>query len=98
MIFDGLIFRYILDSSIKDVFVHCQRLLYIEEVSTCSAGHANGRFDLYILIEQTVRFRDVKFDEGVLILDLKNTEPVEKRKAANSAKDLQQSATSSIDW
>lgn len=51
-----------------------------------------------ITIEQTVRFRDVKFDEGVLILDLKNTEPVEKRKDADSAKALQQNATSTIDW
>lgn len=49
-----------------------------------------------IQVEQTIRFNDIKFEDGVLILDLENTTPVETRKAGKSAKDLR--GNSSLDF
>lgn len=48
-------------------------------------------------IEQTVRFREIKLDDGVLILDLENTMPVESRKAGKSARALQGNDGFSVD-
>lgn len=48
-------------------------------------------------IEQTVRFKDIKFVDGVLILDLENTVPVEIRKAGKSTRTLQGNDAFSFD-
>lgn len=50
-----------------------------------------------IIVEQTVRFQDIKFAEGVLILDLGNTTPVVMRKVTKSATDLQGNDKNRVD-
>lgn len=45
-------------------------------------------FHYKLNVENTVRFKEIKFTDGVLILDLKNTMVLEKRKVAKSDKNL----------
>lgn len=48
-------------------------------------------------VTRTIRFKDIKFADGVLILDLKNTVIVESRKTTKSAKALQGNSAFQVD-
>jgi hypothetical protein len=50
-----------------------------------------------IEIPQTVRFRDIIIEDGVLVLDLKTATPVELKSGEAAARDLQGNSESEVD-